>query len=513
MKSLSVELRLSLSVLTLMCLSPCFSFAQAGSRSIRNWVHCDGKSDDAVGAASAFAAAKDNAFTLVVDCPVFIHVGTDIRRPIYIDNGTTVQFTGDGLFKVDNADIPAFVIPNSVKVRLFGWRIQFVGKLPIAENWTGYYDNGTFVSTKEWPSGAFAGRALSPWMGVHRGMTFHEPGPWAGATNSSAIIYIVGSTKDLVVRNMKMFVAPDAKGSEYIPMAFSLTGYWNNNQQNILRATPMTPDRYSVPSDVTFSDIDLDGYYMGWQGSMRNGLIEHVRAHRYGDLQDDQGQHSGGDPKWFAPPHLFYLNYDPKNPGLENLNIRIVDVIDYGIRAGVARDLGGSDTQSGYANSLKIGGINCEVDGYKSYRPDGFMDVLTSNGLKISNVEATYDSSFLNGVYPAIRFPQAPYRNVAFENITIIDKASAPKQTPIWGSYSRDNSGVVMKNVKVVLNGPVIPPANPSSNVSPSNGLKAASTPAPAAKPINLCPPMTGSNNKLDLQYTVAGRVQQCHQE
>jgi hypothetical protein len=507
MKNPSVRLRLLFSVLAFMCVLSHPLFSQTGTRPIRNWVRCDGKTDDNAGVAAAFAAAKDNAFTLVVDCPVFIHVGIDIRRPIFIDNGTTVQFTGDGLFKVDNADIPAFVIANSVKIRLLGWRILYAGGLPIAKSWTGFEENGIFIAGKGWPSGAFTDGTLTEWMSTHRGLHFGQPGPWGGLTNTSAVFYIVGSTKDLEVRGLKMFVAPNAKGSQFIPMAFSSTGYWNNNQQNIVKSTPVTPDRYSVPSNVTFSDIDLDGYYMGWQGSFQNALIEHVRAHRYGDLQDDQGQNPGGVGKWFAPPHLFYLNYDSKNPGLENLNIRILDVIDYGIRAGVARDLGGSDTQSGYANSLKIGGINCEVDGYKSYRPDGFMDVLTSNGLKISNVEATYDSSFLNGVYPAIRFPQPPYRNVTFENITLIDKAPIPKQTPIWGVFSPVNSGVVMRNVRVVLNGPVIPP----SNTSP--GLKAAATPAPGAKPINLCPPMAGSNNKLDIQYTVAGRVQQCHQE
>jgi hypothetical protein len=511
MKSLRVGLRLFLSVLALMCVPSHSLFAQTGTRSIRSWVHCDGKTDDAVGAATAFDAAKDGAFTLVVDCPVFMHIGIDIRRPIYIDNGTTVQFSGNGLFIVDNSDIPAFVIANSVKIRLQGWRIQFTGKLPVAENWTGYVDNGKFIQTREWPSGAFTGRSLSPWMAIHRGMTFRESGPWGGASNTGAIFYIVGSTKDLEVRDMKMFVAPNAKGSEYIPMAFSMTGYFNNNQKDLLKSTPMTADRFSVPSNLTFSDIDLDGYYMGWQGTMQNALIEHVRAHRYGDLQDDAGQESGGASKWFAPPHLFYLNYDPKNTGLENQNIRILDVIDYGIRTGVARDQGGSDNQSGYANSLKIGGINCVVDGYKSYRPDGFADVLTSNGLTIRNVEATYDSSFLNGVYPAIRFPGAPYRNVTLENITLIDKAPVPRETPIWGSAARENSGVVMRNIKVVLNGPVIVPGNPGP---PRPGLKAAITPAPAAKPVaNVCPTIAGSNNKLDMQYIVGGHVQQCHQQ
>jgi hypothetical protein len=507
MKSLQVRSRVLFTVFALICVLPCPLLAQAGSRSIRSWVHCDGKTDDDAGVAAAFAAAKDGAFTLVVDCPVFFHVGTDIRRPVYIDNGTTVQFTGNGLFKVDNAGIPAFVIANSAKIRLLGWRIQYVGGLQITNTWPGYYDNGSLVEGKVGPAAAFAGKSLAEWMKAHRGMSFGQSAPWGGLTNTAAIFYIVGSTKDLEVRSMKMFVAPGAKGSQFIPMAFSSLGYWNDNQKDIMKTTPFTPDRYSVPSNVTFSDIDLDGYYMGWQGTFQNSLIEHVRAHRYGDLQDDQGGNPGGVGKWFAPPHLFYLNFDPKLTGFENRNLRVVDVIDYGIRVGVARDRGGSDPGSGYANSLKIGGINCEVTGYKSYRPDGLADILTSDGLKISNVDATYDSSFLNGVYPAIRFPMAPYRNVTLENITLVDKAPVSKQDPIWGSFNNANSGVVMINVKVILNNlAIVPPGS-----APKANLVAKASVDPKAY-AQLCPQMKGNNNKLDIQFTVAGRVQQqCH--
>lgn len=511
MKCFPLGLRALLVVLSLMWILPHATFAQAGSRSIRSWVHCDGKTDDETGVTAAFAAAKDGAFTLVVDCPVFIHVGYDIRRPIYIDNGTTVQFTANGLFKVDNIQMPSFVLANSTKVRLLGWRIQFVGQLPVEKHLKGYYDNGKLVQPNKVydPSSAYSDIALTQWLTAHRGIHYvNTRAPWPGGTNGSAIFLIAGSTKDVQFRDFKMFVAPEAKGSQFIPMAFA-SMISANSDATVTGQLPTdeTAAQFSVPSNITFSNIDLDGYYMGWQGSYQDTLFEHIRAHRYGDLQDDQGGTVGGIEKWFAPPHLFYLNYGPRFP---NRNIRIVDVIDYGVRVGVARDKGGSDSGSGYANSLKIGGVNCVVDGYKSYRPDGFMDVLTSNGLKISNVDATYDSAFLNGIYPAIRFPQAPYQNVTFENITLTDKASVPRQVPIGGTYSSQNSGIVMTNVRIVLNGPVISMANPSPSASPKLNLKAAAAAAPAAKPVNLCPRIVGGNN-VEIQYTVAGHVQQCH--
>jgi hypothetical protein len=468
--------------------------AMAPSRSIRNWTHCDGKTDDDAGVIAAFAAAKNDAFTLVIDCPVFIHVGMDIRHPIFIDSGTTVQFTTNGLFKVDNVQVPAFVIANSVHIRLLGWRIQYTGQEPVNKTVAGYYDNGTLVQNKGYqPSSQFNDRTLTSWLSTNRAVHFAQATPWGGITNTSAIFFLVGSTKDVVVDNFKAFVASNAKGSQFIPMVFSsILGGNSNGSYN--HQMLWTSEHYSIPSNITFSNIDLDGYYMGWQGQFQNATFEHIRAHRYGDLQDDQGGNVGGVDKWFAPPHLIYLNYDPAHTGLENRNIRILDVIDYGIRVGVARDRGGSDSSSGYANSLKIGAIDSVVDGYKSYRPDGFLDILTSRNLKIANVDATYDSSFLNNIYPGIRFPQAPYQQVTFENIRLADKAAITQNGPIWGTYSAANSQITMTNVKVTLN----------------KWAKALANPGPKAL-ASICPPFGGTGHKIDIQYIISGQVQDCH--
>jgi len=492
------QFRLICSILVLVVLFPSMidvahaQTSSAKSRSIRSWVHCDGKTDDAAGVTAAFAAAKNGAFTLTVDCPVFIHVGTDIHRPIYIDNETTVQFTKNGLFKVDNVQVPAFVIANSSKIRLLGWSLQYTGQLPVDPHIAGYYDNGTLVGDKtHQPAPVFNDRGLTPWLAANRGIHFVQAAaPWSGYTNTSAIFFLVGGVKDLEVRNLRVFVAPQAKGSQFIPMVFSSIASYNGNQ-TASHQVPMTSQFYSIPSNVTFSNIDLDGYYMGWQGSFQNAVFEHIRAHRYGDLQDDQGGTVGGVGKWFAPPHLFYLNYNPTQTGLENRNIRVTDVIDYGIRVGTARDKGGSDPGSGYANSLKIGGIDVVVDGYKSYRPDGFLDLLTSKNLKISNVDATYDSSFLHDIYPAIRLPQAPYQQVTFENFHIVDRAAVSKQSPIWGSLNAQNSQFIITNVLVTLNS--------WAQASGPKGLA------------SVCTTFKGAGSQVDIQFSIGGHIQKCN--
>jgi len=66
------------------------------SKSVKEWTVCDGVTDDSKGLAKAFAAAKNGAFTLDIDCPLYFHVGMDIASPIFIDNGTSVNFKGSG---------------------------------------------------------------------------------------------------------------------------------------------------------------------------------------------------------------------------------------------------------------------------------------------------------------------------------------------------------------------------------------------------------------------------------
>lgn len=516
MNSLRAKWLLVVFVFALMCgFSPSASAAGNGAaspaqRSIRNWVHCNGKDENA-GVAAAFAAAKNGAFTLVVDCKVVIHVGMDIRRPIYIDNGTTVQFTKDGLFTVDNVLIPSFVIANSTKVSLLGWRIEYQGGVPIDLNTGGYYDNGVFIKQAGYdrPAFAFTG-ALGEWLTAHRGI-HHYKGPsyassWFGPTDNTAVFYIVGNVNNLQVRDFKISVPQNAKGSQFIPMVFvSVAGY--NDNENVTAQTPLVAGSLSVPKNVTFSNITFDGYYMGWQGRYQDTVFEHIRAYRYGDLQDANGGTVGGVNKWFAPPHLFYLNYDPKQIGLENRNIHITDVIDYGQRVGVARDQNPGQL-SGNANSLKLGGVDCVVDGYKSYRPDGVMDVLSSTNLTISNVDATYDSSFLHNLYPAIRFPQAPYQHVTLQNVQLTDKAAVTRYGPINSLYSGANNQLVLKNIKVTLHSWANAPA--ARNAPVGAAFKAASSASRSPAP-NLCPHFAGQGNSADIQFTMAGNVQACH--
>jgi hypothetical protein len=409
---------------------------------------------------AAFAAAKNGAFTLVVDCPVRLHSGLAVDRGIFIDNSTSVAFTATGKFFVDNMFHPAFVIANSSNIVLTNWNVEWDGVVPIDPNFGGYELAGTFVPSGgiTQPAAAFNDLVLTKWLATNRAVVF-DPSQgwiksvWVGGVNPAAVFFITGDSYNIAVTGMKLSVPSTVGADHFMPMAFSLSANWKSSQ-TVNGKTPATARYQSVPHGLTFSGVTLDGTLMGWQGNVQNTMFENINSRRYADLQDANGANVGGIGKWFPPPHLFYLNYNTAgDPLLFNSNIHFESVLDAGPRLGVARDKGGGDTVSGYALSLKLGCRDCSVDHYGSTRPDGFMDVLPSAGLTVSNVFAAFDSEFLNNVFPAgIRFPSTGYTNVTFENVTLMDTAASTIKGPISNATSTTNARLVFSNVQVIMN-------------------------------------------------------------
>jgi hypothetical protein len=417
-------------------------------------VSCTGTADDNAGVAKAITAAAKSAFTLIVDCPVYIKVGSDIARPIFIGSDTSIEFTGSGKFIVDDVMIPAFVIADSNNISLINWNVEYTGSVPVVEKQT--YENAG-VACNGMPGNAFNDVRLTQWLAANRGIVFSKSdgavmSQWSGTTNMTGVFYITGDVTGLYVTGMNMSVPKTAGGHQFIPAAFSLSMNFKRNQ-TVTAKTPMTAQYFAVPNDVTFSDVTLDGTYMGWVGGVQNSVFQNITSQRYGDLQDAKGENIGGVNKWFAPPHLIYFTYNlDGDPKLYNANLTIENVTDNGVRVGKARDRGGSDSISGYADSLKLGCVACSVNNYLSARPDGLMDILNVNGLTVSNVTGTYDSSFTNNVYPGWRFPDTSYQNVKFENVSLTDTASKTVQGPIGNAGILTNGAIVMSNVQVALN-------------------------------------------------------------
>ncbi len=427
-------------------------------RSIRTFgAACDGRTDDRDVLQKAITAAQHKTFKLLIDCPMFIHTGMDIGRPIYIENETTIEFartpnnlpwSQNGQFTVDNVLTPAFVMVNVHDINLIGWKIEYRGGTPVDWLTGGYYNNGIWVpSTGRAPStGSFNDIARKNYMARYKGVTFNRVNPvWSGPANASAIVSLWGSVSNLYVKNFYLFVGKNAKGSQFAPMVFSSNIEWKS-WQAVDNTTPVNGTYAAVPRNIVFDGVALDGYYMGFQGKFQNTTFKTIRGYRYGDLQDDNGGTIGGVGKWFPPPHLFYINYDITQTGLDNQNLVVQDVIDVGTRVGAVRDVPGTPG-SGYANSLKIGGNNVIVDHYVSYRPDGFADILGGRNMTFQNVYATYDSSFLGNLYSSLRFPVAApysYQGLTMKNITLIDTAAVTSRAPVASSTVAENSNVTI---------------------------------------------------------------------
>lgn len=441
-------------------IAPPFVSAAMPTKSIGGWVSCSNTADQTAGVVNALAAAKNAAFTLIVDCPVHLHSGSAIDKAIFIDNGTTVQFTGTGRFFVDNLFHPAFVIANSSNITLVNWNVEWDGSVPVNPKFGGYEINGKFVaSSANTPAAnAFNDIVLTDWLAAHRSINFDQTqgfvrAMWPGAANIAGVFYITGDSTNVLVTGMNLAVPARAGGDHFMPMAFSMSPGWKSGQ-TVSAKSPQNTSAVAIPQELTFSAINLDGTLMGWVGGARNSTFENITSGRYGDLQDANGAHVGGIGKWFPPPHLFYLsNRGNLSAGLVNASLHFVDITDSGPRVGAARDKGGSDSISGYASSLKLGCNNCWVENYLSSRPDGFMDLLPSYGVLIKDIYASFDSAFLNNLYPAgIRFPSTGYTGITFLNVQLVDTANETIRGPVGNAPSASNASLVFADFNVTLN-------------------------------------------------------------
>jgi hypothetical protein len=95
-------------------------------RSVHQWTSCDGASDDTAGLGKALAAAANHAFTLVIDCPVRFHTGSEIHTTLTVADGTTVVFKGDGILEMQNTGPTPLSIAHPDLVSLVDWNVNYL---------------------------------------------------------------------------------------------------------------------------------------------------------------------------------------------------------------------------------------------------------------------------------------------------------------------------------------------------------------------------------------------------
>ena len=423
---------------------------------------CNG-SDDSAAFIAAVTGARNNAYTLIVDCAATLDIGLNVDRSVFIDNGTTVQFQGAGKVIINNIFEPAFVLANTSGVKLIDWNVEWKASLPVSLTTGSYSIGGVSKPVTGNGSGIFNDQILSGWLTKNRGIDFAD-GPhhgiwsnWQGSVNTGAIFYLVGSTSDVTLSGLKLYSANSSEPSQYVPFGFTFGKNFKSNQTVTLSTpadTAVDASKYfDCPRHITVENANFDGLIMGFQGNTIDSTFSGITVEHVSDLQDAEGNNVGGVGQNFPPPHLFYLNYSfDGDPALFNSGITIKNVNEVGPRMGKVRPGGG-----GYADSLKLGCNDCSVDGYTTNRKDGFMDALTSNGLTVSNVTATYDSSFVDEYenWPAWRFPgggtNGSYKNITFSHISITDLAATTVGGPVGNNNGASNANIAFDDVVVTV--------------------------------------------------------------
>jgi hypothetical protein len=97
------------------------------TKSIRGWgVSCSDLIDDSSQLEQAINSAANNAFTLVIDCPVRFHTGTEAARSIAVPDGVTILFEGAGEFLVVSGGPPALTVAHRSQVSFFHWNLTYL---------------------------------------------------------------------------------------------------------------------------------------------------------------------------------------------------------------------------------------------------------------------------------------------------------------------------------------------------------------------------------------------------
>jgi hypothetical protein len=423
---------------------------------------CNG-SDDSAAFIAAVAGARNGAYTLVVDCAATLDIGLNVDRTVFIDSGTTIQFTSAGKLVINNLFEPAFAIVNSSDIKLVDWNVEWNGSLPVSLATGSYGRGGKTYSVNGNGSGVFNDDILSGWLTANRGVEFAD-GPthgiwsnWQGSVNTGAIFYLVGSASNVSFTGLNLHSADTSDPSKYIPFGFTFGKNFKSNQR-VTVDTPKDTDTsaskyFDCPRNISFDGVTLDGIIMGFQGNTIGSSFSNVKIEHVSDLQDASGNNVGGEGRNFPPPHAFYLNYAyAGDPALFNSGLSLRNINEVGPRMGKVRPGGG-----GYADSLKLGCYNCTVDGYTTNRKDGFMDVLNSENLTVSNVVATFDSSFVD-VYedwPAWRWPgggsPSVFKNITFSHVSLTDEAATSVAAPLSNNPGAGNANLVFDDVNITV--------------------------------------------------------------
>lgn len=406
-----------------------------------------GVSDSWAAVNAAFQAYAATGITIVVDCPIRMTIGYQINRTIFVKSGTNLFFTPTGKFLVDNTLVPVFCFYLTTDCEWINETIEYVGTNPL--DWTA----PPYSSASNFWINTTLLNYLSATFNIlfTGGATPTNPGGPDAVT--SLHLFLGGSARCRFI-NPRGFVPQGTLPQSFI-FQWAVGGLGFNANQTVTNSTTNTTANSQIPTDITFTDMSLDGYYNGFGGTW-SITIDGLKAYRYSVLQDSSGGTYGGVNTWVGPPHLTYMP-DPV-PGFNAIS-SIRNVTDYGVY------VGGSTRNSvstwGSMQSLKMNmANNTTIENYTSLRPDGGAQLLLANAGNefgyIKNMNIVFNSGTVTAdgsIIPGLWFPSAnPYTYMVMQNITINDLNPEPTQFPIAGLANSGNSNCSVTGLNVYMN-------------------------------------------------------------
>lgn len=96
------------------------------TKPISDWVSCSETIDESAQLAAALQAAANNAFILLVNCPVRLHTGTAATKSIAVPAGVTIKFEGAGEFLGVTNGPPALTVAEPTEVTFLNWNYTYL---------------------------------------------------------------------------------------------------------------------------------------------------------------------------------------------------------------------------------------------------------------------------------------------------------------------------------------------------------------------------------------------------
>lgn len=414
--------------------------------SVKKWLtNFTGGADQRDEFAAALTDSAATGSTLVIDCP--IKIDATGGREIYVPNNLKVAFEGTGIIYAMWDTTPLFIALHS-NFEFSNLDVMYSGPgLDASINYNNSPGNNAAFSAH--------GR-LQTKMQTDFGNTFSGSGRpvWYGPHAFMSCFYMMGKAFGKFTGETKFRVPANATADKFIPWVIAGKGQWIPGLTGITSNTgTLTPNVNIVQPKLHIDNLMIDGACMGIQGEFSLVEIQRTRSYRYSDLMAVDGTLIGGVAgNGTPPPHLFYFN--------ERCNhININDTLDYGTWVTNNADpKARRSSASGSCCSLKVTAQRGIISGYKSYRPDGFADMLGDqsgfgqSAYTLEDFYAEYDSTVCGNAFPCIRFPASPYIGTSIRSGKLVDTATQSSIFPLGSSSDSANRRITVSDVECVVN-------------------------------------------------------------